>query len=296
MKDNKLSSKDWELISAYLDNELNAQEKARMEERIKIHPEYKEAIDGLRRTKTILARAPVRKVPRNFTLTLADVQSVRSPRWIPVMQWSSAVVAMIAVFLFAYQLLPGLPGTQRTSTDLAAVSPTESPMEMAAPETMAAAEATPEIIYWGGAPLPSGGYGMGGGDSGCGAPNAMCGGGAADGIGGGGGGAPVTEMPFPQPPIPNPLPDLQPTSAAKVAAVPAEPVTGTGPVLGVRSEEEQGEVLPETGLYAPDVSTASREAESAPARTWMLAAAAGLLALAVGLFIAGVVIRRKALR
>ena len=74
----QLSTKDWELLSSYLDGELNPREKARVEVLLSAQPDYKEALDGLRRTKSILHRAPVRKVPHNFTLTAADVQPVKT--------------------------------------------------------------------------------------------------------------------------------------------------------------------------------------------------------------------------
>lgn len=294
MKDNKLSSKDWELISAYLDNELNPRDKARVEERLKTRPEYKEALDGLHRTKVILQKAPVRKVPRNFTLTAADVQPVKVARWIPAMQWSSVAVALVAVFLFAYQLVPGFISPQPGATpDLAVL---EAPMEMAAAESTAAD--TPEIIYWGGPPLPEGEiYGKGGGGSGidCSQPGVMCGGGAESmPIGGGGDGVPPLEMPFPQPPIPNTLPDLQADSDARATAAATEPVTGTGPVLGVRPETEQGEKLTEPAELLAVEREVEQESER-QTRGWILGAAGALLAAGIGLFIAATIARRKSL-
>jgi len=173
----QLSTKDWELLSSYLDDMLNPREKTRVEMLLSTQPEYKEALDGLRRTKSILHRAPIRKVPRNFTLTAADVQSVKTFRWLPTMQWSSAAAALVAVFLFAYQLVPGLSGALTTASQKAAqpnatgLAPTESAADLAAP--MAAAEsalAAPEVIYWGGPPVPSGAAtglgGLGGGGGG----------------------------------------------------------------------------------------------------------------------------------
>ncbi|MHB1339456.1 MAG: anti-sigma factor family protein [Bellilinea sp.] len=294
---NKLSSKDWELISAYLDNELAPREKTRAEEYLNTRPEFKEALEGLRRTKTILQKAPVHKVPRNFTLTAADVQPVKIARWIPTMQWSSAAVALVAVFLFAYQLVPGLTGRQlRASEDLAANVPGEAAMEMAVP--MAVSESPPDVIYWGGPPqIADQAFGMGGGGAAdCSQPGVMCGGGAADSlaVGGGGEGPLPPAMPFPQPPIPNPLPDLQTDSDAKAAAIPTEPVTGTGPVLGVRPVEEQGETLPETmsALTAVSEEDMAGERQTSP---WILGAAGGLLALAIGLFVAAMIARRKSL-
>lgn len=290
---NKLSSKDWELISAYLDDELEPREKTRVEEYLNNRPEFKEALEGLRRTKTILQKAPVHKVPRNFTLTAADVQPVKIARWIPTMQWSSAAVALVAVFLFAYQLVPGFQ--LKTSEDLAANAPAETAMEMAAP--MTESESPPGVIYWGGPPqVADQAFGKGGGAADCSRPGAMCGGGAADSppTGGGGEGPLPQENPFPQPPIPNPLPDLQTDSDARAAAKPTEPVSGTGPVLGVRPVEEQGETLPETmsALTAVSEEDLVGERQTSP---WILGAAGGLLALAIGLFVAAMIARRKTL-
>lgn len=293
MKDIKLSSRDWELISAYIDGELNAQEKARLEERIKIHPEYQQAIEGLRRTKAILQKAPVRKVPRNFTLTQADVQQARLPRWIPSMQWASAAVALVAGFLFASQMIPGFVSQKSNApTAMESAAPTESPMAETAPQTMAADQAAPEVIYWGGTPMITGAVGMGGGGGApdCSGAGAMCGGGA--GVGGGIE-APAMEMPFPQPPIPNSLPDLQGGTTAKIAAAPSEPVTGTGPVLGVRPEGDQGKVLGETQVDVPEVSGTARETKSPQTSTLLLAAAGVLFAAALVLFFGGVIARRK---
>lgn len=290
---NKLSSKEWELISAYLDNELEPREKTRVEEYLNNRLEFKEALEGLRRTKTILQKAPVHKVPRNFTLTAADVQPVKIARWIPTMQWSSAAVALVAVFLFAYQLVPGLQ--LKASRDLASNAPEETAMEMAAP--MAASASPPEVIYWGGPPWFAdqvSGRG-GGGAADCSQVGGMCGGGDGSlAVGGGGEGPLPPEMPFPQPPIPNPLPDLQTATDSKAAAIAPEPVSGTGPVLGVRPVEEQGEKLPETmdALTAASEEDLGGERQTSP---WILGAAGGLLAFAIGLFVAAMIARRKLL-
>ena len=291
----QLSTKDWELLSSYLDDELNPREKARVEALLSAQPEYKEALNGLRRTKMILHRAPVRKVPHNFTLTVADVQPIKAPRWLPTMQWSSAVVALVAVFLFAYQLVPGFSGALNTASQKAA--DTQAPSEeLSAP--MAAAQsagaATPEVIYWGGPPQPAviaNGLGGGGGGGDCSTPGAMCGGGAAISPPLGVGLAP-TEMPFPQPPIPNSLPDLQAQPTESARSVAERPVTGTGPILGVRPDEQRGQKLAESTT----ADAAAVERESLPATRpgqILLYAGAGLLIVAIGLMVTAILIKRK---
>lgn len=303
----QLSTKDWELLSSYLDDMLNPREKSRVEMLLSTQPEYKEALEGLRRTKSILHRAAVRKVPHNFTLTAADVQPVKAFRWLPTMQWSSAAAALIAVFLFAYQLVPGFSGALSTASQKSADSglnatgqvPTES-ADLAAP--MAAAEiaaAPPEVIYWGGPPLPVGpAMGMGGGGGGgdpCGYPGAICGGGAASSPPIGVDLAP-TQMPFPQPPIPNSLPNLQtqPTEAVRIAA--KEPITGTGPILGVRPDEQRGQKLAES--TTTDAQAIEREGLPVPQPARqpgqvMLIIAAGLLFVAIALMVAAILVKRK---
>jgi hypothetical protein len=304
----QLSTKDWELLSSYLDDMLNPREKSRVEMLLSTQPEYKEALEGLRRTKTILHRAPVRKVPRNFTLTAADVQPVKAFRWLPTMQWSSAAAALIAVFLFAYQLVPGFSGALTTASQKSAdselnatgLAPTES-ADLAAP--MAAAEsaaALPEVIYWGGPPLPVGpAMGMGGGGGGggdpCSYPGAICGGGAGSGPPSGVDLAP-TEMPFPQPPIPNTLPNLQtqPTEVVRIAA--KEPITGTGPILGVRPDEQRGQKLAES--TTADAQAIEREGLPAPQPAQqpgqvLLFVAAGLLFVAIALMVTAILLKRK---
>ncbi|MFA5837457.1 MAG: hypothetical protein WC837_10940 [Bellilinea sp.] len=302
----QLSSKDWELLSSYMDGELNPRDKARVETRLSTQPEFLEALDGLRRTKAILRKAPIRKVPRNFTLRAADVQPAKTPRWIPTMQWSSAAVALVAVFLFAYQLVPGFRGLATTASEKAVDTEMGAP-ELAQPAQSlatvpAADQATPEVIYWGGPPAQAnglGGMGGGGGDGSvdCSLSGALCGGGAPElAIGGADQSGVATQMPFPQPPIPNMLPDLQtqPTEPAR-SAIAAEPVTGTGPILGVRPDADQGAVLPEAITPAESLMV-SDETEPRSTGRLLLLAASILLALAVGLMIAAIFLKRKLLR
>lgn len=302
----QLSSKDWELLSSYVDGELNPRDQARVEAHLSSRPEFQEALDDLRRTKAILRKAPIHKVRRNFMLRAADVQPVKTPRWIPAMQWSSAAVALVAVFLFASQLVPGFRGLATTASEKAVDTEMGAP-ELAQPAQSLAAvpavdQATPEVIYWGGPPAQAnglGGMGGGGGDGSvdCSVSGAMCGGGAPDlAVGGGAEGREATQMPFPQPPIPNTLPDLQtqPTQPAR-SAIAAEPVTGAGPILGVRPDADQGAVLPETITPAESLAV-SDEAEPRSTGPLLLIAASILLALAVGLMIAALILKRKLLR
>jgi hypothetical protein len=99
-------------------------------------------------------------------------------------------------------------------------------------------------------------------------------------------------MPFPQPPIPNTLPDLQiqPTEAVRIAA--KEPVTGTGPILGVRPKEQQGTTLASSSRG--EALTPERETTpSQQPRRILLFVAGGLLLIAVGLMVTTILLKRK---
>jgi len=112
----------------------------------------------------------------------------------------------------------------------------------------------PMIIFWG-APAPMlGAYGKGGGGGGAEGPGLGGGGAATDSYGVGGGAAeealpeaaPLVEefsefqpTPYAEMPAPEVIEKQQPeTEVQPLAAIVPEPLTGSGPILGVRSSEE----------------------------------------------------------
>ncbi len=105
--------RDTELLSAYLDNQLSAAERAKLERRLQADSELRAALDGLRHVKTRLADLPKVKPPRNFTLTPQMVgqkgltQSRVSPL-IPALNWATAIAAVLFAVLIAADLSGGL--------------------------------------------------------------------------------------------------------------------------------------------------------------------------------------------
>ncbi|HZW04290.1 MAG TPA: zf-HC2 domain-containing protein, partial [Anaerolineaceae bacterium] len=90
----QLSSKDWQLLSAYLDGQLSNRERAQVEQRLRIHPEYRDALQTLRQNQVMLRSLPRRRVPRNFTLTPEMVAAPRRtliPPLAPFLRFSSAL-------------------------------------------------------------------------------------------------------------------------------------------------------------------------------------------------------------
>lgn len=303
----KLSPRDLILLSSYLDDELTPREKAWVETRLNTHPEFREALAGLQRTKEVLRRAPARRVPRNFTLPASMAQSKPNLtlRLVPALRLSSAVAALVSVFLMVGMFVSsGL----RMASPVADTAGKEAMTLQSAPAAEAEQPQQPPVVYWGGPPTPQA-SGMGGaGGAGC--PEiGPCGGGAADtvpsagsnGVGGGDGGfVPPPMVMATQPPA---IFKAQPTAQAELpqpTTTPAaeEPVSGSGPILGVAPSEEQGEILPETNRQSLPLvaSSEARGADRLRTITTLGWIGVGLFVLAVGMFITALVLRKKAQR
>jgi hypothetical protein len=291
----QLNSRDLILLSAYLDGELDPREKARVEALLQSNPEAKETYESLQRTRAVLRSAPLRKVPRNFTLTAAAVQPRRPFILIPALRFSSVLATLIAVWMFVSQLLPGMATRPLMASEPAmesqAITESETARIMAAPET---AQETPPVVYWGGPPPPPA-MGMGGAGTAPGCADAFCGG-AVDTLypeGMGGGGEPAFKN--------QGMPESE-TGNIQINPVPTQieplPLEGSGPVLGVRQPEEQGKPL-----YTPDQSQPAPAAVATPSLPgseterglirpgWL--AGAGFAFLAIALWLASILIKRK---
>lgn len=287
----QLNSHDLILLSAYLDGELDPREKVRVEALLQSNPQAKEVYESLVRTKAVLRSAPLRKVPRNFTLSTAIVQQPRRPLvLIPALRFSSVLATLVAVWMFVSQLLPGMATRPMTASEPVmesqTITETETMRILAVPES---SQETPPVVYWDGPPPPAMGMGGGGGITpGC--PDAFCGVAAdfpyEEGRGGG------IEETFKAQGLPesrsgniqlNPIP-------TQVEPLPLE---GSGPVLGVRPPEEQGKTL-----FTPDLSPATlppapqSEQERGMIRpAWL--AAAGFAILAIALWLLSILLKQK---
>lgn len=234
---NKYSPQDWQLISAYLDGQLNPKEKTHLEARLQTEGDLQQAYLDMRQTKLLLKSAKNIKAPRNFTITEAQartIKPVRTFRFLPILSISSALATIMMIFAIFFEISSG-PGL----TSSVAMEPAAESLSMqAAPQMDSSREVSnqpnPLIIQWG-----SGATGLGGGGGGGDATSLAVGGGAPDysaksgselpGMGGADPGAINTA----------PLPETPSEPALSASAVEeAEPIVGTGPILGVRTEEE----------------------------------------------------------
>ena len=253
----QLSSKDWQLLSAYLDGQLSTRERTQVEQRLRTQPEYRDALQSLRQNQAMLRSLPRHPVPRNFTLTPDMVAAPRRmfiPPLAPVLRFSSALATLFLILTFALQQLPRLsPAMQSAPDALPEMTVMEAPAAEPEMYSLEGEEADgPPVVYWGGPPSIPYANGLGG---------------VVEGRGGGGGdgGMIIEQLPnvF-NPPVPI-YPDAPKGGAGMEEAEPqevepqeAEPpageeertaiaevpeMEGTGPILGVPSEDEAGRLL-----------------------------------------------------
>lgn len=220
------SPKDCQLLSNYLDRQLTNQEVSIIETRLKSEPQLKQTLLEMQQTRYLLQHAKKIPVPRNFILTpemAAQIRPARKPLF-PFFSFASVIATIFLVVVILFEFLPGM--LSGATSPKSAASNEMLAMEAAplASEAMDSAE-SPQIFEWG---YPQakieGGFG-GGGDMGAGMLAAPVGGGVEIE-------PEISEMPAEEP---APIPEEE-RSLTKQAD--SEPITGAGPILGIRSAEE----------------------------------------------------------
>ncbi len=164
MNNKRRRNNELNMLSAYLDNELDAAERNWLEKRLSREPVLRERLEKLRRTKITLGYLSRLKTPRNFTLTpeLVPVRQKNRQPVVTFLRLASSFAAVLLVLLVGMELVLGngfLAGRQQTF---------EAP---AMASDSSAAESTPEpLIMWdesqsNGQKAESGGYGGGSSES-----------------------------------------------------------------------------------------------------------------------------------
>jgi hypothetical protein len=242
-----VSPKDLRTISAYLDGQLSSIERNKIEARFTKEESLHQAFKELQQTRLLLKHASIKKVPHNFTLSsemATQIKPVRKSRILPALSISSVMATFLLAFVLLFELLPGIlnqTASQKSAPDREMVMEAAPAVESF---DMQSESQAPMIIEWGNpAYKNNGGYGGGGGTSDT-AVQSMA--------------APQPEVAIDTAEIPNVGGILPPEIASGAGGDPpkmepqgtelpqttlserqaVEPVTGTGPILGIRSEEE----------------------------------------------------------
>lgn len=115
---------DLELLSAYLDGELNPEERASLETRLADDPTLRRELNTLRATVELIGTLPTLRAPRNFTLP----QSTRRSRTVPFPALFSAVsaAAALALLVAGILLVTQTPATDQPMAVNIAQAPTDT--------------------------------------------------------------------------------------------------------------------------------------------------------------------------
>jgi anti-sigma factor RsiW len=119
----QLSPRDLEQISAYLDGSLDPRASAKMEHRVKGEPKLAQAVKNFEATRSLLRRAPQRRIPRPFTLTPQMIgQAAPPPSWNYSLVSAAASLLLVFAILgdFSINGVPGQFGAAAPAADAAA--------------------------------------------------------------------------------------------------------------------------------------------------------------------------------
>jgi hypothetical protein len=125
----RISERDLETLSNYLDGQLTAGERARLEARLQTELELRTVLEQLRQTRAAVRNLPFLRAPRNYTLTPKIVgERKRPPRLYPVLRLASALASFLFILALIGDLItvrtPGiasLQAVQLAGTSIAAV-------------------------------------------------------------------------------------------------------------------------------------------------------------------------------
>ena len=94
-----MNQRDLELLSSYLDGQLKPSDSARLEARLASDPDLRSVLDDLRAARGLLRQLPMRKAPRNFTLTPKMVgKNPPLPRSYPAFRFVTALASLMLFF------------------------------------------------------------------------------------------------------------------------------------------------------------------------------------------------------
>ena len=101
-----MNRRDIDLLSSYLDGQLKPSETARLESRLSTDPTLRAVLDDLRSARGLLRQLPMRKAPRNFTLTPKMVgKNPPLPRSYPVFRFVTALASLLLFFTVGLNFL-----------------------------------------------------------------------------------------------------------------------------------------------------------------------------------------------
>lgn len=129
----KVSLRDYEALSAYLDGSLEERNLVRLEKRLQVEENLKQELETLRRTRLILRSQPRLRAPRNFTLT-PQMAGVRQQARNTMGAFSALRLASVLATIFLVLVMAGdlIGSSMKPQTIAASDLPQEAPLGMPA--------------------------------------------------------------------------------------------------------------------------------------------------------------------
>src|SRR5512139_3717908 len=142
-----MNQRDLELLSSYLDGQLRPSDSARLERRLSSDSDLRAVLDDLRSARGLLRQLPMRKAPRNFTLTPKMVgKNPPLPRTYPAFKFVTVLTTLLLFFTFGINFMAvqmaapgafGMGGGGAPDVSSAAEAPAATEELFAAPEAPA---------------------------------------------------------------------------------------------------------------------------------------------------------------
>ena len=135
-----MKQRDIELLSSYLDGQLSSVDSARLEARLRTDPDLRSVLQDLRGARSLLRQLPMRKAPRNFTLTPKMVgKNPPLPRSYPIFKFSATLATILLFFTMGLNILSPRLATQPAAFGMGGGGAPETFQSSAASEPPAAA-------------------------------------------------------------------------------------------------------------------------------------------------------------
>jgi hypothetical protein len=113
----RITEKEWVLLSAFLDGELQGKEKLQLKRRLEQNSDLKQALKALSQTKSVLSQTPRLKLPRNFTLSEQPLPARKSKQPFFSYRLAAAVfsILLVGVLIFDSTSLLGSKNVELVS-------------------------------------------------------------------------------------------------------------------------------------------------------------------------------------
>jgi hypothetical protein len=154
LQNQQLNDDDLELLSAYIDNQLVAEERGALEERLRREPRLRTALEELRGTVAVLRDLEPLRPPRSFVLDPVAFAPRPSP-WFGWMRLGATLASVLLALTFAADLIRLGGGAVSTSAPLPAAAPTAAAAPAAAERSALTAPTAAPAAMSGAAEAPT---------------------------------------------------------------------------------------------------------------------------------------------